>query len=328
MTRLPTPGSDINTWGDILNDFLNTAHNSDGTLKNTGTMAGKADDSAVVHTTGAETIAGTKTFSAAPVVPTPTTGNQAANKTYVDSTASAGAADATTISKGIVQLAGDLSGTAAAPTVPALAGKANDSAVVHNTGNETIGGIKTFSVSPIVPSPTTSTEAANKSYVDGQVSGAATPDATTLIKGKVQLAGDLSGTAAAPTIAAGAIDNSKIASGAAIAKTKLAALNIVDADVAAGAAIAESKLSLASDAAAGTASRRSLGYSSTQAAQGSAVDTRLTSLETSNAAAGKGYVNHGATAGVTRPSTFASIEWIGSVSPANAINGDTWVNTT
>lgn len=36
-----------------------------------------------------------------------------------------GGADATTLSKGIVQLAGDLAGTAAAPTVPGLANKAN-----------------------------------------------------------------------------------------------------------------------------------------------------------------------------------------------------------
>lgn len=33
MTRLPQPGADNNSWGDILNDFLLTSHNSDGTLK-------------------------------------------------------------------------------------------------------------------------------------------------------------------------------------------------------------------------------------------------------------------------------------------------------
>jgi len=38
-------------------------------------------------------------------------------------TANPGAADASTISKGVVQLAGDLGGTAAAPTVPGLASK-------------------------------------------------------------------------------------------------------------------------------------------------------------------------------------------------------------
>lgn len=34
MSRLPTPGSDDGTWGDILNDFLSQEHNTDGTLKN------------------------------------------------------------------------------------------------------------------------------------------------------------------------------------------------------------------------------------------------------------------------------------------------------
>ncbi len=32
-SRLPTPGSDDGTWGNILNDFLNQAHNTDGSLK-------------------------------------------------------------------------------------------------------------------------------------------------------------------------------------------------------------------------------------------------------------------------------------------------------
>jgi hypothetical protein len=33
MARLPVPGADKGSWGNILNDFLNTAHNDDGTLK-------------------------------------------------------------------------------------------------------------------------------------------------------------------------------------------------------------------------------------------------------------------------------------------------------
>lgn len=43
--------------------------------------------------------------------------------------------------------------------------------------------------------------------------------------------------------------------------------------------------------------------------------------------AGKGVVAHGATAGTARPSGFASIEWIGSVEPTNAVDGDTWIDT-
>lgn len=91
-------------------------------------LAAKATDSAVVHLAGAETVSDVKTFSASPIVPTPTTNTQAANKAYVDGAIAAvtanGAPDATTTTKGIVQLAGDLSGTAAAPVVSKVQGVA------------------------------------------------------------------------------------------------------------------------------------------------------------------------------------------------------------
>ena len=43
---------------------------------------------------------------------------------------------------------------------------------------------------------------------------------------------------------------------------------------------------------------------------------------------GKGFVNHGSTAGTARPTGYASIEWQGTVAPTNAITGDTWIDTT
>lgn len=46
MTRLPVPGSDDGVWGNLLNDFLGVEHSSDGSLKSTGSLAGK------VSTTG------------------------------------------------------------------------------------------------------------------------------------------------------------------------------------------------------------------------------------------------------------------------------------
>ncbi len=142
MARLPTPGSDIGTWGTVLNEYLAVEHNADGTLKTSGTIATKADDSAVVHDTGDETVAGIKTFSSSPVVPTPTTASQAATKSYVDSSVSAGAPDATTTNKGIVQLAGDLAGTATAPTVPGLAGK--EPTITAGTTSQYYRGDKSF----------------------------------------------------------------------------------------------------------------------------------------------------------------------------------------
>lgn len=41
MARLPVPGSDDGTWGTVLNDFLGVEHNSDGTLKDSGTISEK-----------------------------------------------------------------------------------------------------------------------------------------------------------------------------------------------------------------------------------------------------------------------------------------------
>ena len=50
--------------------------------------------------------------------------------------------------------------------------------------------------------------------------------------------------------------------------------------------------------------------------------------DTDLSSGGKGTVVHGAVAGTARPSGFLSIEWIGSVEPSNAIDGDTWIDTT
>ena len=83
MARLPTPGGDDGNWGEILNDFLDVGHNSDGSLKN------------AVLTSGSQTIAGSKTFSSSPQVPTPTGASDATTKSYVDATAGAGATGAT-----------------------------------------------------------------------------------------------------------------------------------------------------------------------------------------------------------------------------------------
>lgn len=273
MTRLPTPGGDDNIWGDLLNDFLNVEHNADGSLKN---VARPSDISGKLDKAGG-TMTGTLTLAG-----NPTAGLQAATKQYVDSSVTAGAVDATTTNKGIVQLAGDLGGTATSPTVPGLAGKATDSTVVHLSGTETITGDKNFTgnlqhngnavvdstdsrltdqriptnssvtdakvaaganiaksklatlnivdadVSAIseskitnltsdlaakaplasptftgtvtVPTPSGNTDATTKLYVDNAVAAATIPDADATTKGKIQLAGDLGGTAASPTV--------------------------------------------------------------------------------------------------------------------------------
>ncbi len=41
MPRLPTPGSDSGTWGEVLNEFLSVEHAADGSLKPSGSLAAK-----------------------------------------------------------------------------------------------------------------------------------------------------------------------------------------------------------------------------------------------------------------------------------------------
>lgn len=126
MARLPTPGGDSGNWGNILNDYLSQSHNSDGTIKPSAIQAaGAAADGDVVKLSGAQTVGGVKTFTSSPIVPTPSTAAQAANKDYVDNIVSSGAPDADASTKGLIRLTGHLGGTADSPTVPGLAGKAD-----------------------------------------------------------------------------------------------------------------------------------------------------------------------------------------------------------
>lgn len=97
-----------------------------------------------VDLTNDQTIAGTKTFSNSPVVPTATAGDnstKAASTAYVDAAA------------GVVSA-----------SVTAL-----DNSAVHKTGDETITGTKTFTSSPVIPSPAASddsTKAATTEWIN------------------------------------------------------------------------------------------------------------------------------------------------------------------
>jgi hypothetical protein len=123
--------------------------------------------------------------------------SQKAAKSYIDNAiitaVGSGVPDATTVASGKIVLAGDLGGTAANPTVPALASKENlsnkSTAIDLGAGNPSDN---------LYPS-----QKATKSYVDNaiyQVVGTGVPDATTNSAGKIKLAGDLAGTAFSPTV--------------------------------------------------------------------------------------------------------------------------------
>lgn len=119
MARLPQPGADDGIWGQILNDYLSAAHNADGTLK---------DNSVTNNTIAANTINASALVNG--------TIAEAKLDTSVQTKLNA-AVDATTTAKGIVQLAGDLGGTAASPTVPGLAAKANQATTYTKTEVDT-----------------------------------------------------------------------------------------------------------------------------------------------------------------------------------------------
>ncbi|EAJ1350342.1 hypothetical protein CE427_04995 [Campylobacter coli] len=102
-----------------------------------------------VTKTGNETIAGVKTFSSPVVVPNATANTHAVNLAQLNTKAN----QATTYTKTEVDTRVNT--------------KANANAVVTLTGNQTVAGVKTFSVPPVsATNPTANNQVANKSYVD------------------------------------------------------------------------------------------------------------------------------------------------------------------
>jgi hypothetical protein len=165
---------------------------------------------------------------------------QNAVKTYVDNQVSSGVIDATSGIKGKIKLTGDLGGTADAPTVPGLTAKENSITVGTTSQyfrgdkswqllNKTAVGLANVDntsdlVKPISSATQTAlnskedssnkstsiglgtsdvlfpTQNAVKSYIDSQITTVTVSDASTTSKGKIQLGGDLGGTADAPTV--------------------------------------------------------------------------------------------------------------------------------
>lgn len=56
MSRLPVPGQDAGTWGNILNDFLSAAHNTNGTLKDGVVSTAKLDGTVQAKLTSIDSI--------------------------------------------------------------------------------------------------------------------------------------------------------------------------------------------------------------------------------------------------------------------------------
>lgn len=82
-SRLPTPGSDVGTWGSLLNDFLSVEHNADGSLKKAGDIA---DAKAKADAAAADATAKADAAQAAAIAASEPVGLSAATKTDLSST--------------------------------------------------------------------------------------------------------------------------------------------------------------------------------------------------------------------------------------------------
>lgn len=221
MARLPVPGGDTGQWGDILNEYLSMSHASDGSLKSGSVVAAIPDNSiaasklqqAYIRTNEKAQPDGVATLGSDGLVPAS------------QLPASVAPPDASTVAKGLIQLAGDLGGTAALPTVPGLVTKAAVTTTIAAgeglTGGGDLSADRTLSVNfgtaagavaagndaRITGAEQTANKGVANGYASldstGKVPSAQLPvatDATTVSKGVIQLAGDLGGTATSPTV--------------------------------------------------------------------------------------------------------------------------------
>ena len=244
MPRLPQPGSDAGNWGNVLNDFLSTTHDTNGQLK-----AGSVSNVSIA--------AGAVTLAKLAINNAPTSGQALTfdgnGLSWATITGSGTVPDASTTTKGLVQLGGDLAGTSAAPTVPGLAAKANSSDVVTLAGTQTVTGAKNFAGglqsagaavvttgdarlsdlrTPVNNSVTATKLAVPAAPASGQVLGyngsslawvAASTGGTG--GGDPTLGGDLSGTASAAVINAGVVGATELANDA-VTSAKIVNANV------------------------------------------------------------------------------------------------------
>lgn len=268
MARLPQPGGDEGQWGDILNDYLSTAHNADGTLKNSSINTSNIISGAVkTASLGNGSVTAPKLSTAsAPSAGQALTYDGAGLAWTTVGEGGEPVPDASAGTKGLIQLSGDLGGTAASPTVVGLSGKANTSDVVSLASNQTITGNKNFtgglqSAGSVVVTTNDSRLTNERTPTNGSVTAAKIPDNTiTEVKlavanapttghilsyngtqlnwvaapsgtGDPTLGGDLSGVASNAQIVAGAVGQTELASNAVI-NAKIADNTITEAKLA------------------------------------------------------------------------------------------------
>lgn len=262
MARLPQPGGDSGNWGTILNEYLSQSLDAGGAIK-TGAITGtKIADNVITEPklavanspstgevlswngTALEWAAASSTPSLAlddlsdVVVGSATDGQvliyDQTNTQWIPGTATSTVVnDATTSSKGIVQLAGDLAGTADAPTVPGLAGKVDTTRQVGTSGSLSGGGALSSNLT-LSLSGDSATPGNDKYYGTDGTGTKGYHDLPSGGVGDPTVGGDLSGTASNAQIVAGAVGSTELASNA-VTTIKITDANVTAAKLAAGA---------------------------------------------------------------------------------------------
>ena len=214
MARLPIPGGDDGTWGDVLNQFLLTQHNADGTHSLV------LNDLTDVNTTGVSN-GQVLTYNAGSWAPAAGGGG---GDPAVGGDLSGVASNAQIIAGAVadteVAVGANIAQSKIANLTSDLAAKANNSVTVTGATSLTGGGdltaSRTLSLVNDAGTP------GNSRYYGTDGAGAKGFHALPI--GDPAMGGDLSGTASNAQIVAGAIVDADVNASAAIAQSKIASL--------------------------------------------------------------------------------------------------------